>query len=207
MIVRCGRCRMGKIGSFASDGRGLIEAGRGLGVAGVYVIVSALLLVPAGSAAPSTKFVSKQYHYSVVLPGGAGDWSSSYALVPWSVGDVSPGSGGFDTFTNLGNQRLYIIAARRPPTGSTLAKWTAFFVAHRSSFCSAKVSESGSTLDGAAARALSYSCSDGYFAYAVTALHGGLGYFMIVATPQSVSPASDQSAFQAVRRSFRFSNG
>ena len=171
-------------------------------------LASSLLLVgPAAGAAPTTKFVSKQYHYSIVLPGGAGDWTSSYALVSWSVGDVSPGSGGFDTFTNLGNRRLYIVAARRPPTGSTLAKWTAFFLSHRSPVCLPKLSESGSTLDRVAARALSYSCSDGYFAYAVTALHGGLGYFMIVATPRSVSHASDYAAFEAARHSFRFSNG
>ena len=185
---------------------------RGVHLAAVGTVTIALgsslsIAGPATGAAPTTTFVSKQYHYSIVLPGGAGAWTSSYALVTWSVGDVSPGSGGFDTFTNLGNRRLYIIAARRPPTGSTLAKWTTFFLSHRSPVCLPKLSESGSTLGRAVARALSYSCSDGYFAYAVTALHGGLGYFMIVATPRSVSHASDYAAFAAARRSFRFSDG
>ena len=165
--------------------------------------------VAATAAAPATKFVSKQYHYAIVLPGSAEDWSPTYAVTSWSVGVVTGGGPAFDTFLYLGNQRQYIVAARRPPTGgSTLTKWTAFVIAHRpSAECSSKVSEAGSTLDGAAARAMSWSCSDGYFAYAITALHHGLGYFMIVATPQVVSHTSDQRAFEAARRSFRFTTG
>ena len=40
-------------------------------VAALCVVVSALVLVPAAASAPNTKFVSKTYGYSIVLPGNS----------------------------------------------------------------------------------------------------------------------------------------
>jgi hypothetical protein len=39
---------------------------------------------------------------------------------------------------------------------------------------------------------------------AITALHAQHGYFMFVASPTSLSRASDRRAFVAARQSFRF---
>jgi hypothetical protein len=51
---------------------------------------------------------------------------------------------------------------------------------------------------------LTLSCTDGYFVIGITALHAQRGYFMFVASPTSISRASDRRAFDAARRSFRF---
>ena len=45
------------------------RAGGGRRIAALCVSVSALVLVPAAVSAPDTRFVSKQYGYSIVLPG------------------------------------------------------------------------------------------------------------------------------------------
>ena len=104
------------------------RAGAGRWVAALCVIVSALVLVPAAAPAPNTKFVSKQYGYSIVLPGNSSRWFSSFARVTWSTGTISPDTPAFDTFTDLRTDRAYIIGARRLPAGSTLEKWTTIFL-------------------------------------------------------------------------------
>ena len=77
------------------------RAGAGRWVAALCVIVSALVLLPAAASAPNTKFVSKQYGYSIVLPGNSSRWFSSLARVTWSTGTISPDTAAFDTFTDL----------------------------------------------------------------------------------------------------------
>jgi hypothetical protein len=205
-----GRSGSNRIGSFASNGRRLSEAAPGRWVVAVWALASALLLVPPVTAAPTTKFVSKQYGYSVALPGSPSSWSSSFALVTWSAGSIEPRSPAFDTFTDTRADRLYLIAARRPPTGPTLAKWTAFF---RTAFftspvtvgCQKDGSLPNSTLSGVPARVFTYRCSDVPYGIGITAIHDHLGYMMLVASQGSTSHASDRSAFDAARRSFRFS--
>ena len=96
-------------------GAPVYRAGSGRWVAALCVIVSALVLVPAAASAPNTKFVSKQYGYSIVLPGNSSRWFSSFARVTWSTGTISPDTAAFDTFTDLRTDRLYIIGARRLP--------------------------------------------------------------------------------------------
>ena len=173
-------------------------------VAALCAIVSALVLVPAAASAPNTKFVSKQYGYSIVLPGNSSRWFSSFARVTWSTGAISPDTPAFDTFTDLRSDRLYIIGARRLPAGSTLEKWTAMFLRNRGPNCTTHPSLSNSKLSGAPARLLTWSCTDGYNAIGITALHAQLGYFMIVASRTTSSRASDRTAFSGARASFRF---
>jgi hypothetical protein len=168
------------------------------------VIVSALLLVPAAAAAPATKFVSKQYGYTIVLPGGSSSWRLSYALVTWSAGSVEPGSPAFDTLTDLRVGRNYLVAARRQPTGSTLKQWTTSFISSPAFGCPTQSSLSNSTLSGVPARVFTYTCSDVPYGIGITALHDHVGYVMLVASLGSTSRASDRSAFEAARRSFRF---
>ena len=168
------------------------------------MIVSALVLVPAAASAPSTKFVSKQYGYSIVLPGNSRHWVSSFARVTWSTGTISADGTAFDTFTDLRTGRLYIIGARRLPAGSTLEKWTATFLKSRGPNCTTHASRSNAKLSGTPARLLTWSCTDGYNAIGITALHARRGYFMIVASRTTSSRASNSTAFSGARASFRF---
>jgi hypothetical protein len=180
------------------------RAGAGRWVAALCVIVSALVLVPAAASAQNTKFVSKQYRYSIVLPGSSSRWFSSFARVTWSTGPISPDTPAFDTFTDLRTDRLYIIGARQLPAGSTLGMWTAMFLRSRGPNCTTDASLSNSKLSGTPARLLTWSCTDGYSAMGITALRANLGYFMIVASRTTGSRASDRTAFSGARASFRF---
>jgi hypothetical protein len=185
-------------------GAPVCRAGAGRWVAALCAIVSALLLVPAAASTPNTKFVSKQYGYSIVLPGNSSHWLSTFALVRWSTGTISPDAPAFDTFTDLRTGRLYVIGARRLPAGSTLEKWTAMFLRNRGPNCTTRASLSNSKLSGTPARLLTWSCTDGYNAIGITALHARLGYFMIVASRTTSSRASNRTAFSGARASFRF---
>ena len=180
------------------------RAGASRWLAALCVIVSALVLVPAAASVPNTKFVSKQYGYSIVLPGNSSRWFSSFARVTWSTGTISPDTPAFDTFTDLRTDRLYIIGARRLPAGSTLEKWTAMFLRNRGPNCTTRSSLSNSKLSGTPARLLTWSCTDGYNAIGITALHARLGYFMIVASPTATSRASNRTAFNGAQASLRF---
>jgi hypothetical protein len=196
--------RPNRIGRFKSHGSRVVESRRGRSAAAFVAIVFGLVTVAAATAAPETKFVSTRYGYSIILPGNSNRWQASYAHVTWSRGRLGPGSPGFDTFTDLQTERAYLIASRRPPTESTLQKWTAFVISSRPPACLAPhASLAKSMLSGAPARLLTLSCTDGYFV-GITALHAQRGYFMFVASPTSISRASDRRAFDATRRSFRF---
>ena len=186
------------------SGAPVYRAGAGRWVAALCVIVSALVLVPAAASAPNTKFVSKQYGYSIVLPGNSSRWFSSFARVMWSTGPVSPDTSAFDTFTDLRADRLYIVGARRLPAGSTLEKWTAIFLRNRGPNCTTQASLSNSKLSGTPARLLTWSCTDGYNAIGITALRAQLGYFMLVASRTTGSHASHRTAFSGAQASFRF---
>ena len=83
-------CCLNTTGICRSRGRGCIEPVPVRWVAALRVIVSALVLVPAAASAPNTKFVSKQYGFSIVLPGNSSRWFSSFARVMWSTGTISP---------------------------------------------------------------------------------------------------------------------
>ena len=61
-----------------------------------------------------------------------------------------------------------------------------------------------SKLSGTPARLLTWSCTDGYNAIGITALHAHLGYFMIVASKTTSSRASNRTAFSGAQASFRF---
>jgi hypothetical protein len=186
------------------SGAPVYRAGAGRWVTALCASFSALVLVPAAASAPNTKFVSKQYDYSIVLPGNSSHWLSSFARVTWSTGTISPDAPAFDTFTDLRTGRLYIIGARRLLAGSTLEKWTAIFLRNRGPNCTTHPSLSNSKLSGTPARLLTWSCTDGYNAIGITALHAHLGYFMIVASRTTSSRASDRTAFSGARASFRF---
>ena len=157
----------------------------------------------AAAAAPTAKFSSKEYGYTVNLPGSASGWSPSYAFVVWATDSVEPGSPAFDTFLEDSTGRRFVVAARQPPGGATLTKWTTFVA---TTLCTKPKSFTNSTLSGATARVFTWKCPDGN-AIGVTALHGSRGYFMWVLSPPGLSNASNANEFNTARQSFRFVSG
>jgi hypothetical protein len=168
------------------------------------VVVSALVVVPPVAARPAATFVSKLYRYSIALPGATSRWSATFATQRWLGGSI-PGIGDpqLDTFTNIKTARTYLLAART--TGSSLEQWTKFVVAARPSICVNPTPPKRATLAGEPAEVVTWSCADRYRVIVITALHARRGYFMLVASPTVLSRTSDLPAFDAARRSFRFS--
>lgn len=170
-----------------------------LGVA-VAVAVS-LAGVSVAKAAPEAVFVSKMYGYALTVPGAAGYWTSTYAILSWSAGSLEPGGPSFDTFIDSRVNRRYIIGARRLKAGETLAAWTTFFASPQGLDCRTTPSEP-STLSGLPARVFSYTCPDGIKGYAITTTHKSHGYFMVVSSFGSTS--ADRAAFEVARQGFHF---
>jgi hypothetical protein len=166
--------------------------------------ISTLVAVPPAGARPAATFVSKLYRYSIVLPGATSRWSTSFASQRWLDASI-PGIGDpqLDTFTDGKTFRTYLLAAR--PTGSSLEKWTKFVIAARPSVCEKPTSPKRATLAGGPAEVVTWSCTDGYTVFVITALHAGRGYFMLLASPTALSRTSDLAAFNGARQSFRFS--
>lgn len=179
---------------------GFIRSARCLAL--VYSIVLASLVAPTASGRSAATFVSKQYGYSIVLPGKSSRWDTRFAITNWSTNAIEHDSPAFDLFTDLQTGRFYFLAAR--PSGSSLARWTTFVVSARPSVCRAPKPLPNSTLAGVPARVLTWLCSDGYTVFVIAALHAGRGYVMLAASPTALSRTSDLRAFNAVRGSFRF---
>ena len=166
------------------------------------VVATALLVAPAATARPTTKFVSKRYGYSIVFPGRHSRWAATFATEDWSsdlIGGI--GAPGIDTFSDLKTGRSYLLAARRTDKG--LQQWTDFVVSARSPLCGTPQPLPDATLGGAPGLVLSWTGSDGYRAIVITALLAGRGFLMLVPSPTPLSDISDVRAFEAARRSFR----
>jgi hypothetical protein len=170
------------------------------------VVVAALLLAPAATARPAATFVSKRYGYSLVLPGSSSRWSAALAIVNLS-GSATAGaihSPETDAFTDAESQRTYILAAR--PNQPNLQKWAKFVISIRNPSCGAPHSLANTTLAGERALAFTWSCTIGQRGIMIATLHAGRGYFILVASPTTLSRASDLRAFDAARHSFRFAH-
>jgi hypothetical protein len=175
------------------------------GVVGLVAFCAAVsTLGPAAAARPTATFVSKLYRYSIVLPGATSRWSTTFATQRWP-GDAIPGIGDpeLDSFTDSKTGLTYLLAAR--PAGSSLKAWAKSVIAARPSICIKPTSPKRATLAGEPAELVTWSCTDGYRVIVITALHAGRGYFMLQASPTTLSRTSDLPAFNAARQSFRFS--
>jgi hypothetical protein len=171
-------------------------------------LIVAAVLVPAATAAPTTTFVSKQYHYTIAVPGSAKYWTTNYAFIDWTKGPVDRAVPQFDTFTDTRVNRFFIIGARKEPAGTTLADWTAFFTTPAELGCKTTTRLGSSRLGGTAAQAFAFTCGDGVHGTGLTALHDGSGYFLLLSTfSGTTSEASDRAVFDAGRASFRFGDG
>jgi hypothetical protein len=149
------------------------------------------------------KFVSKRYGYEVVLP--AGRYYAYYASMAWNGKEFPFGDRGkVDVFLE-NSDRKFIAAAARLPTGTTLRKWEASYIAVMQSFCKRARAFRNTTLGGVAAREFTIGCPM-YDVIAVVALHRGRGYFFQFLSPSANTAASDRRIFDAGRRTFRFTS-
>jgi hypothetical protein len=139
----------------------------------------------------------------VVAAAAAPGTYSTFATLNWPSTEIEHSSPEFDSFTDLRDGRIYFLAAR--PSRSSLEQWTRFVISARPAPpCGAPQSLPNSMLAGSQAHVLTWSCTDGYRVFVITALHARHGYVMLVASPAKLSRASDVRAFDAARRSFRF---
>jgi len=168
----------------------------------LFCVIALASSLAQAAAQPERTFVSKQYGYSIALPGDSGCWDARLATTTWSTDAFEHDSPAFDLFTDHEAGRFYFLAAR--PYGASIGQWTTFVASARPSICGAPRSLSNTTLAGTSAHLLTWLCSDGYRVLAITALHARRGYVMLMASSMALSRASDLRAFDAARRSFRF---
>ena len=154
-----------------------------------------------------TKFASKLYGYSLVLP--ASRWSLHPATSRWSQEQPQPGEPWADTLTDQAQDRFFLLGAQNVPegVGPSAAGWTAYFIP--GALACAKTSPISSTrLGGAPAKTYTFKCGD-VVGTAINAVHDGEGYYMILGKhtqgpAAAVLTAKYRAELQAVRRSFRF---
>jgi hypothetical protein len=152
---------------------------------------------------PGRKFVSERYGYEVVLP--AGRYYAYYATRAWNGKEFPFGdTGKVDVFLE-NSDRKFIAAATRLPTGTTLRKWEASYIAVMQSICKKAQALRNTTLSGVAAREFTIRCPM-YDVIAVVALHHGRGYVFQFVSPSANTKASDRRIFDAGRRTFRFTS-
>lgn len=169
------------------------------------IAVASVALVSSVDAAPKkTRFVSKRYGYSLVLPGSADRWLTVHAVVNWAGDTPSLSNPGFDRLTDMQTGRIFLIAARPVAKKTTVRKWTSFLIGVTNPGCTyAPQKLARSKLGGASARAYNLSCSEGV-AVDVGVVHAHRGYFFICLSRTPKLRAADRRACGAVSRSFRF---
>jgi hypothetical protein len=157
-------------------------------------------LTAAADAAPSKRFVSKQYSYSIVLPA---DWMSSPASIEWQGGPPFQDPPEVDLYEAT-NGRSLAVAARSVPRTTTLRQWATVYVgAAVPSFCKKSRGYRATTLGGVPALAFVGRCEIHDIHVELT-VRRGRGYAFALASPSADSDAADGAVFEAARRSFRF---
>jgi len=158
--------------------------------------IGALALLGSAAASPTTKFVSKQNHYSVVVPGSPQSWQRTAAIVAWTQVEVEQGAQQFDTLLDGRTAWFFIIGERALPAGSTLGSWTSSFLSAKDLGCKRTSSISSARLGGQPASSFEFSCPDGVTGLGVDALHGPGGYFMVLSSRQGPLGASFRKRVQ-----------
>ena len=178
----------------------------------VVVLVSLALLDVACSSAGSTQassaapapwgLVSKRYDFRVTLTKA---WDAVDAVADWDGKALeSIDAPDFAKFTNATTGRTLMAAAAPIGAGTNLGTWRTAMVSALPSGCSNAKSASRTSLDGEPAMTWPAFCTDGLTVESVTALHGGRGYIVLLASPTGGGAAADHTVFESIRRSFRF---
>ena len=164
------------------------------------VVAVAATLATAAGATSSTRFVSKRYGYSIVLPG---NWTSYPASVPWRGGPPFQNQREVDSYPATDGRTL-AIAARSLPRTSTLRKWASLYVGTAlPNFCTKSRGYRATTLGGVPALAFTGVCEVHDINVALT-VRRGRGYVFVLGSPRAFSAAADGRVFESARRSFRF---
>jgi hypothetical protein len=170
----------------------------------VAVAAVALVVAAVGDGASRTRFVSKMYGYSIVLPG---EWTSRPASVRWTGGPPYSDSPEVDFYYRVADGRDVTVSAMSVPRSSTLRKWTNKFLATvpAAAGCTTSPAVRATTLGGARALTFGGRCSAAAHDFLmVAATRGGRVYLLALASPSTYSAASDRRVFETVRTSFRF---
>src|SRR3954453_15101383 len=164
------------------------------------LVALAATLAAAADASSTTKFVSKRYGYSIVLPAA---WTSYPASLPWHGGPPFMNPSAVDSY-QVADGREFAVAARSLPRTTTLRKWAGMYVGTAvPSFCTKSRGYRATTLGGAPALAFTGHCEVHHITIGLT-VRRGRGYVFALASPSANSASADGSVFEAARRSFRF---
>jgi hypothetical protein len=173
---------------------------------GLLLGAATLAFAGAGGAASGTVFRSKEYHYSLMLPGGSSGWTLSPAVDRWtSAGLMGLDSPAFDDLSQSARGWNVVVADRPLAAGVTLRAWTKAVVGMAPASCQTPRIFVNTTLDDVPAQLFRHACSDGFDVTKLTAIHQHKGYIILFASNTSNTAASDARFFGALRRSFRFS--
>ena len=147
----------------------------------------------------STRYVSKQYGYEIVL---SGKYTMIPAVLQWD-GSFPFGASGMVDITIDSHDRKFIVAAKPVSSRMTLARWQAFVVAVKKQNCTRLRSFRSTSLGGVRAREFVNSCPE-YDVITLAALHHRRGYLLEYLSPTGSSAAAARRTYEAGRHSFRF---
>lgn len=154
---------------------------------------------PRASGSGGTKYISKRYHYEIVLEGR---YTMTPAYGQWD-GDFPFGSSGKVDLIVDGRDRKFIVAAKRVSPGMSLSRWAAFIAGVKRESCTGLRRFRNSSLGGERAREFVNSCP-GYDVITLAALHNGRGYIFEYLSPSGFSAAASRRTYEAGRRAFAF---
>jgi hypothetical protein len=166
----------------------------------VLVALLTAALAADANATSSTRFVSKRYSYSIVLPAG---WTSTPASIKWKGGPPFQDPQEVDLFEGAGGRSM-VVAARSVPPTTTLRQWATMYVGVAvPSFCKRSPGYRATALGGLPALTFTGPCEIHDITVEL-AVRRGRGYAFALASPQANSAAADRAIFEAARTSFRF---
>jgi hypothetical protein len=171
-----------------------------LALVGAATVAHAAGSQPARRAVgTSTRYISKQYGYEIVLTG-------QYTMIPAALqwdGGFPFGDSGMVDITIDSHDRKFIVAAKPVSSRMTLTRWQAFVVAVKKQNCTRLRNFRPTSLGGVRAREFVNSCP-GYDVITLAALHYRHGYLVEYLSPTGSSTAAARRTYEAGRRSFRF---
>jgi hypothetical protein len=155
---------------------------------------------PSSTKPQAETFVSDRYGFSITLPSGT---PTGHATVGW---DASSKYGLEDPawdYASLGFRTL-VVGATAVDSAMDLPRWRARLVELAPTVCHDSEAATAVTIGGEDALEWTSSCSDGYNGILLAALHGGRGYFVLLASLTSERLADNQTAFDSLMNSFEY---
>ena len=169
-----------------------------LSVALVAAGCASAVTSPSSSKTQAETFVSDRYGFSITLPAGS---STGHATMAWDatclcgLGDPAWDHASVD-------DRTLVVGATAVDSGVALARWQAFIVRLAPAVCQESEAATTVTIGGENALEWTASCADGFNVIKLAALHGGLGYVVLFASPSKDGLVANQTAFDSLMSSF-----